>query len=94
MKRIEYMAIQDQLVLLARVIEPLDLVDFLNEIEHSETVGPIVDPTLYLQSANKLENVKRLARAALTFQREVRRQMALEVWGKRENNSTNEREKS
>ena len=77
MNRIEYQAIQDQLVLLAQVIEPLDLAGFLSAIDYSETMGPIVDPTLYLQSANKLENVKRLAQAALTFQKEVRRQMAL-----------------
>jgi len=75
MNRIEYMAIQVQLVLLAQVVEPLDLVRFLSAIDHSETMGPIVDPTLYLQTANKLENVKRLAQAALIFQREVRHQM-------------------
>jgi len=71
----EYLNTQYQLVLQAQLINQLDLDVFLAAIEHAEAVAPIIAPTLFIQGAGKLEEVKRLAQAAKRFQTEVRRQI-------------------
>jgi hypothetical protein len=55
---------------------------FIERIERAETVGPIVDPTLYRDAMGNLENIKRLARAFLGVQQEVARQIAESERGK------------
>lgn len=75
MSSAEYEATQQNLVFIAHLINQCDLHGFLESIEIAESVGPILDPTLYRKFMKKLESVKRLAQAALHFQNEVRRQM-------------------
>lgn len=57
--------------LVGRVIA-LDLEAFIRRIDDAETVGPIVDPTLYARAGGRLAEVRRDAEAALEFQRRVR----------------------
>jgi len=67
-----YLQTQQQLLLLGHVALQLDLEGFLQRINEAETLVPLTDPTLYLKGANNLSVIKRLARAAFKFQREVK----------------------
>lgn len=57
----EYQRTQDELVRLCREVLQLDLVGFLNRVEHTEATGPIVDPTLWIKGQARLEAIKRCA---------------------------------
>jgi hypothetical protein len=70
----EYISTQNQLVLLGQLIDGLDLRSFLEKINHAESFGPILNPTLFIKAGKKLEQVKNLAEAALIFQTEFRKQ--------------------
>ena len=74
MEEARYKMTQDQLVMLANLIDGLDLEGFLAAISHAHTVAPMVDPTLWIAGHKKMENVKRLAIAFRGVQVEVRRQ--------------------
>ena len=75
MNQDEYRMTQERLQLLGGFVHDLDLDGFIESINTCETVAPILDPTLYMQGAAKLEDVKRLAIAARDFQVEVNRQI-------------------
>jgi hypothetical protein len=65
----EYGLIQAQLNVATAMIKPLKLREFLNRIERAESVGPVLDPTLYREAMDKMASVKRIAAAALELQR-------------------------
>jgi hypothetical protein len=71
----EYLQTQRQLVLLAQIVDSLDLDGFLQRIGVAESVGPILNPTLYTEGAENLARVKGLARACKALQDEVRDQI-------------------
>jgi hypothetical protein len=64
----EYQACQDQMLLLARMVRDMPLVDFLQAISRAEAVGPMVDPTLYIRGRDKLEEIKLMAEGLRKFQ--------------------------
>lgn len=74
MSDIEYASTQQTLVMLASIAKELDLGGFLQAINHAETVGPILDPTLYMRAGAKLQKVRDLATSLLPFVREVAKQ--------------------
>lgn len=57
----EYQRTQDALVEMCKDVLMLDLVGFLARIEHTEALGPIVDPTLWIKGSDRLEAIKRCA---------------------------------
>ena len=63
----DYKMTQEMLLMLARQVRLLDLSAFLQAIDRAETLGPILDPTLYRASLydGNLERIKELARGAL-----------------------------
>ena len=67
MTREEYIATQHQLMLIAQIINQMDLTSFWSAVTHA--VGPILDPTLYRKGVGKMTLVQRVAEAALKFQR-------------------------
>lgn len=67
----QYETIQHQLLLIGELLVQMDLPAFLEQIETAETVGPILDPTLYRMGMSNMAEVKRLAKAAMEL-REVR----------------------
>lgn len=69
MTREEYIATQHQLMLIAQIINRLDLNSFLGRIETAHALGPILDPTLYRKGMNKMSLVQRVAVAAVEFQK-------------------------
>lgn len=73
MKQQDYLQCQCQLRVLATVIKDMPLKEFLFAIDRADTLGPIVDPTLYKHGMRALDHVHDLADAARTFQVAVRR---------------------
>ncbi len=68
MDKTEYLIQLKSIFNAAKLIRPLKIQDVLDEMNHAETIGPILDPTLYLKSAKGLEWQKRTVEAALKFQ--------------------------
>lgn len=71
----EYQFTQNHLMTLAHLSRAVDITGFLERISLAETVGPILDPTLYLKASSNLHNLKRLAQALRPFQAEIQRQL-------------------
>ena len=69
MTKEEYMATQQQVLMLASLTRELPLEDLLDWISRAESVGPVMNPTLYMQARGNMELVKELARALLTVKK-------------------------
>jgi hypothetical protein len=74
MSKDEYQQTQQALITLALLIEGLDLLGFLRAIDRAESIGPILDPSLYGRAGDKLADLRKLAAAARAFQIEAKRQ--------------------
>lgn len=71
----QYIATQSQLLLLAKIVKDMDLVGFVSRINKAESIGPILDPTQYIQAQGNLEKIKNLATSLRIFQLEVQKQV-------------------
>jgi len=67
----EYTQTMLQLWMLASLIGEMPLAEVWNMQERAETIGPLVDPTLYRLKGQALSEDKALVRAALTFQKGI-----------------------
>lgn len=78
MKKDEYQITQTLLLSHAKLIASshLDLDEFIEAINRAESVGPVLDPTLYIKGKDNLEQIKIIAKAARRFKKEI--QPALE----------------
>lgn len=87
MTKAEYVATQQQLLWLAGLVSTLDLDGFLRCIGSAESLGPILDPTLYRRGSLKLDAIKRIATAARQLQKAVaqaKQELALDTDGSTE----------
>ena len=75
MNRQEYLKTQETIVICSSWIlgQKIDFDGFFKRIEKAETLGPILDPTLFQRGAGDMEKVKRLAEALQTYQQEVKK---------------------
>ncbi len=64
----EYLSTQNALVLIRSMLTTLDLGAFIQTGERAETVGPLLNPTLYLEGGAELKKVIALAKAAKAMQ--------------------------
>jgi len=71
----DYALTQQRIILLAGFCRNLRITEFLSRISETETIAPILYPTLYVAGMDKLAQVKQLARSLLPFQEELRRQI-------------------
>jgi len=55
----------------ARIIAMLPLEEWLEGINSAETIGPIMDPTLFIQASRKMTLIKGIIEAALVLKRAV-----------------------
>ncbi len=67
----EYPQTQEQILLMAYIIKNLDLDGFLKRIATAETLGPIIDPTLYLKAGTGLSEIKQIALAMQQVEKAV-----------------------
>jgi len=72
MDRDEYELIQNQIMLLGSAVKDLDLDDFIAEIDHADTVGPILDPTAWIKGHDTMYQIRKLAVALKGFQKVVK----------------------
>ncbi len=56
---------------LAAQVVDMDLIGYLNAIEHADTIGPIIDPTLWIKGHEQMYKMKKLAENLLKFQAAV-----------------------
>lgn len=84
--REDYMQTQIQLTLLAGIVHDLPLHDFLQAINHTDTIGPILNPTLWIRGERTMHEFEKLADALLPFQK-----AAAEFIKKAEEQKRNER---
>jgi hypothetical protein len=68
----KYQYTQSQLAYLCASVCTLDLAGFLERISIADSVGPVLDPTLYRAGMARMHGMQRIAQAAQAFQQEVR----------------------
>lgn len=68
----KYLMIQNQLILFASLIENMELEEFLQAINRADTIGPIMDPTLWMKGKDNMHKIERIAQAARAFQIECK----------------------
>ena len=67
MGREEYEIVQSQLLMLGSLVREIDLEGFLRCIASSEAIGPILDPSLWLQAGERLQTIKKIALGSQAF---------------------------
>jgi hypothetical protein len=67
----EYAQTQSQLLLFAGLLRGMPLERFLESIQRAETVGPLLDPTLYMRAADALSAIKTIAFTLRDAQRKI-----------------------
>ena len=65
----EYQQYLEQIVLLAGMIRLIPLKGFLDRISMAETLGPLLDPTLYSQAGANLATIREMASRLYEIQR-------------------------
>ena len=70
-----YTQTQMSLETFASLVKDMPLVDFINQANLAESLGPILHPTLYREAGAQLNDVKALAESLLPFQNEIKRQL-------------------
>jgi hypothetical protein len=73
MDRIEYIIQLQNTLNLATLVCQLRLGDLLTMMNRSETIAPIIDPTLFLRGSKNLGKQKEIVEAALTFQQAIKK---------------------
>jgi len=68
MDKKDYINTQNTLIMIHGMLQGLDLAEFIDSINRAETIGPILDPTLYMEGHKKMGNIKKLAEKALELQ--------------------------
>jgi len=68
MKGQEYIDTQTKLITAGRLVEELDINEFLRSISKAEALAPMLDPTLYRKAQANLHGIRRLAEALLPVQ--------------------------
>lgn len=77
MKNDDYVRVQEQLILLVDLVTTSltreDLGEFMESIERADSIGPLLDPTLWIRGHETMYRIRDLAAAALVFVSEAKR---------------------
>ena len=73
----EYHATVEALKTISGLLMQMDLVSVRDRMERADTLGPVLDPTLYRQSMDGLKAQRVLVDAGLAYQRAVHRAVAV-----------------
>lgn len=63
--------VTQQLLMLGHLVKDLDLAEYIQAINRSDSVGPILDPTLWRKGHHKTELLKKMAEGLLQFQKNI-----------------------
>ena len=69
MKEEEYINIQNQILAIRRIIKDLPLTEFITAIDRADTLGPIIDPTLWIKGNEQMKEIRELATCLLLLQK-------------------------
>ena len=71
MRREEYEVLQSQVMMIAGLLQQLDLSGFITDIALAEAAGPILDPTAFRDAADNLLLIRDVAHALAEAQSKV-----------------------
>jgi len=63
--------VTQQLLMLGNLVKDLELAEYINAINRSDSVGPILDPTLWRKGHRKTQLLRKMAEGLLQFQRSI-----------------------
>jgi len=78
----EIRATQTKIGLIAQVVIPLPLEEMAQEIERADSVGAILDPTAWMNSADAMRQWKQLITPLIQFQRIAKKLQSPAVAGR------------
>lgn len=64
-----YESTQIQIGLIGEIVKDLHLVEFIEAIDKADTLGPILDPTLWIKGSGRMRKIKDAAYSLLEFQK-------------------------
>jgi hypothetical protein len=67
MEQLEYQMIQDFLITQAAILAELDLDGFIAANSRADSLGSVLDPTLYRKAHRKLDMIRKIAFAATDY---------------------------
>lgn len=70
MERELYESTQMQIIQIARLVKDLPLGEFIGAIDTADSIGPVVDPTLWMRGHEKMDMIRKAAVALNKFQLE------------------------
>ncbi len=68
MNRIDYEMTQQQIVFIGSLVKGLPLDEFIAAIDHADSIGPILDPTLWMRGNKEMMKIRDLAAGLRDFQ--------------------------
>jgi hypothetical protein len=68
----EYAQTQATILILADLVRDLPLAEFLSAIARADSIGPIVDPTLWMRGHENMHKIEQMAAGLRKFQTAVR----------------------
>ena len=71
MDKAEFHMVSQQLLMLGKLVRELPLAEYMNAINRSDSVAPIIDPTLWMKGHKKTDILKKMAEGLLAFQRSL-----------------------
>jgi hypothetical protein len=71
MDEANFCMVTQQLLMLGNLVKDLDLAEYINSIDRSDSVGPILDQTLWRKGHRKTQLLRKMAEGLLQFQRSI-----------------------
>ena len=68
MNKIDYEMTQQQIVFIGSLVKDLHLDEFIAAIDHADSIGPILDPTLWMRGNKEMMKIRDLAAGLRDFQ--------------------------
>ena len=64
-----YESTQIQIGLIGEIVKDLHLVEFIKAIDKADTLGPILDPILWIKGSGRMRKIRDTAYSLLEFQK-------------------------
>ncbi len=68
MDEAEFHMVTQQLLMLGNLVKDIKLADYITAISRADSIGPIVDPTLWRKGHQKTAILQKMARGLIEFQ--------------------------
>jgi hypothetical protein len=73
----EYELTQELMINYGRIFAAMPIEDFLAKLERADTVGPFLDPSLWMRGHKAMDEIREIAKGALAFKKSVQRAEAM-----------------